>query len=156
VVDDLFKRREPQRQAAGIYFVTPSPASIAKIVEDWQVGTAAGHAVLDAEAFSSRETERRRPRVGGFGLPSTLHAFIAEPSHVRLGAHLLHVQGGAAAPGRAQELPRAAVTTQGTSRGVAILNTPAAPCFANPMASRRSSYLQPFMLCGCSLEMTCM
>lgn len=37
VVDDLFKRREPQRQAAGIYFVTPSPASIAKIVEDWQV-----------------------------------------------------------------------------------------------------------------------
>lgn len=38
VVDDLFKRREPQRQAAGIYFVTPAPASIAKIVEDWQVG----------------------------------------------------------------------------------------------------------------------
>ena len=37
VVDDLFKRREPQRQAAGIYFVTPAPASIAKIVEDWQV-----------------------------------------------------------------------------------------------------------------------
>jgi syntaxin-binding protein 1 len=36
LVDDLFKRREPQRQAAGIYFVTPAPASIAKIVEDWQ------------------------------------------------------------------------------------------------------------------------
>ena len=39
VVDDLMKRREPQRKAAGIYFVTPSSASIAKIVEDWQVST---------------------------------------------------------------------------------------------------------------------
>mmetsp|Transcript_17026 Transcript_17026/g.50813 ORF Transcript_17026/g.50813 Transcript_17026/m.50813 type:complete len:663 (-) Transcript_17026:822-2810(-) len=33
--DDLFKKREPQRQAAGIYFVTPCPASVARIAEDW-------------------------------------------------------------------------------------------------------------------------
>lgn len=35
VNDDLFKKREPQRQAAGIYFVTPCPASVARIAEDW-------------------------------------------------------------------------------------------------------------------------
>lgn len=33
--DDLFKKREPQRKAAGIYFVTPCPSSVARIVEDW-------------------------------------------------------------------------------------------------------------------------
>jgi hypothetical protein len=36
VVDDLFKRREPQRSAAGVYFLTPSPASVARLLEDWQ------------------------------------------------------------------------------------------------------------------------
>lgn len=36
LVDDLFKRREPQRSAAGVYFLTPSPASVARLLEDWQ------------------------------------------------------------------------------------------------------------------------
>ncbi len=44
VVDDLFKRREPQRQAAGIYFVTPTAASIGKVVEDWQSAPTYGSA----------------------------------------------------------------------------------------------------------------
>lgn len=36
LVDDLFKRREPQRSAAGVYFLTPTPASVARLLEDWQ------------------------------------------------------------------------------------------------------------------------
>ena len=33
VVDDLFKSREPQRNAAGIYFLTPSDASVQRVIQ---------------------------------------------------------------------------------------------------------------------------
>ena len=38
VVDDLFKVREPQVNAAGVYFITPTEASVRRVIQasaDW-------------------------------------------------------------------------------------------------------------------------
>ena len=35
VVEDLFKNREPALNAAGIYFLTPSDASVQRLLEEW-------------------------------------------------------------------------------------------------------------------------
>lgn len=51
MVEDLFKKREPALNAAGIYFLTPCDASIQAIVHEWHGAPTYGSAHI---FFSSK------------------------------------------------------------------------------------------------------
>ena len=44
MVEDLFKKREPALNAAGIYFLTPCEASVQAVVQEWHMAPTYGSA----------------------------------------------------------------------------------------------------------------
>ena len=60
MVDDLFKVREPQVNAAGVYFVTPTEASVRRVIQVMMTSTVAGRGCMQmacAEYTAERKAQ---------------------------------------------------------------------------------------------------